>query len=139
MPKLKRNKSNKNKSKKSKNKSSRTLKKRHGLARGPNSEPISPNALVSCAMCDNKFPRNEMLVPSGCPSTHIPGTKKMYADRSHRVCQDCWWPQPGNPESGFARVDGPHGCPGCKRGLPPNPPLKKPAIIEVIDLVSSSD
>jgi hypothetical protein len=113
--------------------------KRKGLARGPNSDPISPDALVSCALCDQKFPRNTMLIPSGCPNTNIPGTKRLYADRSHRVCQNCWWPQPGNPDSGFARVDGPHGCPGCKRGLPANPPLKQLGNIEVIDLISSSD
>jgi hypothetical protein len=80
-----------------------------------------------------------MLVPSGCPNTIMPGKKRPFADRSHRVCQNCWWPQPGNPDSGFARVDGPHGCPGCKRGLPPNPPLKQVGPIEVIDLLSSSD
>lgn len=127
------------KSKSKKQKLRRTLRKKRGLARGPNSDPISPTSLISCAMCEKKFPRNNMLVPSACPSNRIPGTKKMYADRSHRICQNCWWPKPGNPESGFARVDGDHGCPGCKRGLPPNPSLKQPEVIEVIDLISSSD
>jgi hypothetical protein len=143
--KYRRNKSRRhNKSRKSiKSRKHRSYKKRRGLARGPNSDPISPDALVSCAMCDKKFPRNTMLVPSGCPGTFMPerqkGKKRMYADRSHRVCQKCWWGDPGKPESGFAHVDGPHGCPGCKRGLAPNPPLKQLREVEVIDLLSSSD
>ena len=132
-----RHKSKRNKSKR--HRKHKSLRKRRGLARGPNSDPILPNAPISCAMCDNNFPRNEMLVPSGCPNTTMPGTKRPYADRSHRVCQECWWGKPGKPETGFAHVDGPHGCPGCKRGKKPNPPLKQPAVVEVIDLISSSD
>ena len=122
-----------------KSRKNRSYKKRRGLARGHNSDSISPTAKISCAMCDDKFPRNEMLVPSGCPNTIMPGSKKPYADRSHRVCQECWWGKPGRPETGFAHVDGPHGCPGCKRGKKPNPPLKRPEVVEVIDLISSSD
>ena len=144
MTKYLRHKSKRNKSKRhNKSRKHRTYKKRRGLARGPNSDPISPNALISCAMCGNKFPRNEMLVPSGCPSTFMPelqkGKKRMYADRSHRVCQNCWWGDPNNPESGFAHVDGPHGCPGCKKGHRPNPPLKQLGNVEVIELLSSSE
>jgi len=89
-------------------------------------------------MCGKKSPRNQMLVPSGCPNTFMPGTKRPYADRAHRICQDCWWPTDADPNSGFASVNGPHGCPGCKKGLPPNPPLRRPEVTEVIELLSSS-
>jgi len=137
MAKTKRN--NKRKSRRNnKRKFRRSRKNRSVVARGPNS-PISPTGLVSCSMCNDKFPRNEMLVPSGCPGTTMPGTKRPYADRSHRVCSGCWWPKEGKPNSGFARLDGPHGCPGCKKGLPPNPPLKQPEVAEIIELLSSSD
>jgi len=126
------------KQKKIRRKFRRSRKNPSFLARGPNS-PISPNAPVTCSICNNKFPRNEMLVPSGCPNTYMPGTKRLYADRAHRVCQGCWWPSPGEPDTGFASVNGPHGCPGCKKGLPPNPPLKQEKIIEIIDLVSDDE
>jgi len=89
-------------------------------ARGPS--PISANALIHCCMCDHDFPRNDMLVPSACLQKH--------RERAHRICKDCWW----DPQIGFAREGAPHGCPGCKRGLPLNPPLKtrKPTTEEII-------
>jgi len=89
-------------------------------ARGPS--PVSPNALIPCCMCDRDFPRNEMLVPSVCLQKH--------RERAHRICEDCWW----DPQIGFAREGAPHGCPGCERGLPLNPPIKtkKPTTEEII-------
>ena len=89
-------------------------------ARGPS--PISANALIPCCMCDREFHRNDMLVPLACLQKH--------RERAHRICKDCWW----DPQIGFAREDASHGCPGCKRNLVLNPPLKskKPSIDEII-------
>jgi len=93
---------------------------KRGRARGPS--PISPNANIPCCMCEQTFPRDTTMVPSACLMKH--------GDKAHRICQECWW----DPETGFAREDAPHGCPGCKKGLPLNPPLKskKPAIEEIV-------
>ncbi len=89
-------------------------------ARGPS--PISQNALIPCCMCEREFHRDDMLVPLACLQKH--------GERAHRICRDCWW----DPQIGFAREDAPHGCPGCKRKLPLNPPLKtrKPTTDEII-------
>ena len=82
------------------------------LKGGVNTPPIEPTAQISCCMCDNQFQRNEMMVPARC--------LRKNEERAHRICQDCWW----NPETGFARENAPHGCPGCTNGLPLNPPVK---------------
>ena len=122
------NKSKKNYSRKYKKnrKSKKNSSRRHypkfkrNLARGPS--PISPTANVNCCMCDNKIPRNIMLTPLEC--------LQKYNDKAHKICKDCWW----DPQIGFARENGPHGCPGCRRKLPLNPPLKskKPLPEEII-------
>lgn len=92
--------------------------------------PLSTSAIanVPCSMCDREFPRNEMMIPVRCLQQH--------GERAHRICQDCWW----DPQMGFAREDAPHGCPGCKRGLPLNPLIKskKPTTDEII-VISDSD
>ena len=80
-----------------------------------------------------------MCVPSSCPSTIMPGTKRYYSDRSHRVCQGCWFPSEENPNSAFARENESHICPGCEKGQLPNPPLQQPPNPEIVDLVSDSD
>jgi len=82
------------------------------LVKARGTSPISTSALTPCCMCDRNFPRNNMLVPLHCLQKH--------GEQAHRICKDCWW----NPQIGFAREDAPHRCPGCKRGLPLNPPLK---------------
>lgn len=84
--------------------------------------PISPNANVPCCICEREFPRESMFIPLACLNKNH--------ERAHRICQDCWW----DPQIGFAREDAPHGCPGCKRGLPLNPPIKriKPTTDEII-------
>jgi len=92
-------------------------------ARGPTQQPpISPNATIPCSICGREFPRNEMLVPLTCLRKH--------GEKAHRICQDCWW----DPQMGFAREDVSHGCPGCKKELPLNPPIKtrKPTTEEII-------
>jgi len=100
--------------------------------------PISPNALVSCAICDRRFPRDDMLVPSACPGTMMPGTRRFYGERAHRICKRCWWPKRGKPNTGFAREDGTHKCPGCERVLPPTAPLKRSPVKEE-DIIVISD
>ena len=98
------------------------------LKGGQNTSPIEPTAPISCCMCDNEFPRDKMNVPAQC--------LRKNRDRAHRICQNCWW----NPETGFARENAPHGCPGCKRGLPLNPPLKsRPPRKEDIITLSSDE
>ena len=101
--------------------------KRAFSAGGPTT-PISPNSNIPCCMCDREFPRESMMVPVLC--------LKQNRERAHRICEECWW----DPEIGFARENAPHGCPGCKRGLPLNPPLKsrKPPTDEII-VLSDSD
>jgi len=74
--------------------------------------PISPNANIPCCMCERKFPRDKMFVPSACLRKNL--------ERAHRICEDCWW----EPQTGFAREDTHHSCPGCKKHLPLNPPIK---------------
>ena len=85
---------------------------RNSLARGPNS-PISPTAKIDCCMCDKSIARDKTLVPLAC--------LQKTGERAHRICQKCWW----DPKSGFGRETAPHGCPGCKRGLPLTAPLKR--------------
>jgi hypothetical protein len=98
------------------------------LKGGQNTSPVEPTALISCCVCDNEFPRDEMMVPGRC--------LRKNRDRAHRICQNCWW----NPETGFARENAPHECPGCKRGLPLNPPLKsRPPREEDIITLSSDE
>ena len=98
------------------------------LKGGQNTSPIEPTAPISCCVCDKQFPRDTMMVPAQC--------LRKNRDRAHRICQNCWW----NPETGFARENAPHGCPGCKRGLPLNPPLKsRPPRPEDIITLSSDE
>jgi len=88
----------------------------------PDSSSALSIANVPCCMCDREFPRESMLTPLVCLQKN--------RDRAHKICQDCWW----DPQIGFAREDAPHGCPGCKRRLPLNPPIKtrKPTTDEII-------
>ena len=147
MTKFLRHKSKKHKSRRLKtkrNKSRRhykrkTYKKRRGFLGGNPPDPVPPNHPIPCAICNEKFPRNTMCVPSSCPSTTMPGTRRPYADRSHRVQQGCWFPSAENPHSAFARENESHICPGCEKGQPPNPPLQQDPNPEIVDLVSDSD
>ena len=93
-----------------------------GNVKARGTSPISPNTNIHCCICDREFPRNEMLIPAACLKKH--------KERAHRICKDCWW----EPQMGFAREDAEHGCPGCKKGLPLNPPIKtrKPESEEII-------
>ncbi len=87
--------------------------------------PISPKSNVRCSMCDRMFPRDTMFAPVACLQKN--------RERSHKICEECWW----DPQIGFAREDDTHRCPGCKRGLPLNPPLKsKKAEHEEIIVIS---
>jgi len=87
---------------------------------------LSPKDNLPCSMCDRQFPRESMFIPLSC--------LKKNQDRAHRICEDCWW----DPKMGFAREDAPHDCPGCKRHLPLNPPIKsKPE--EIIVISDSTD
>ena len=101
-------------------KRTRRLKRTRVKARGLT--PISQNANVPCCVCDREFSRESMFIPLACLQKN--------RERAHRICQDCWW----DPQIGFARENAHHGCPGCKRGLPLNPPIKtrKPIRDEII-------
>lgn len=61
---------------------------------------------VICAICERMINKDDMLIPRECLIN--------YGKGAHRLCQDCWW----DPKSGFAREEGIHKCPGCKKDLP---------------------
>ena len=88
--------------------------------------PVSPNVPVSCCVCEGTFPRDDTLVPARC--------LKENRERAHRICQDCWW----DPETGFARENAPHGCPGCIKNFPLTAPLKR-VIPKIEDIIVISD
>jgi hypothetical protein len=72
-------------------------------ARGP-----SPDD-VKCCMCDQQVSQKDTFIPLAC-------RQKYGINKSHKICHNCWW----DPNTGFARENAPHGCPGCKQGLPLN-------------------
>ena len=88
----------KTKSKRSKRKQRKT---RRRFRKGGNGEN------VKCCMCEKIVDKNNTFIPKECL---INNGKKA----AHRICKECWW----NPETGFAREDAPHNCPGCLKGLP---------------------
>jgi hypothetical protein len=61
---------------------------------------------VKCCMCEMNIKKDNTLVPREC--------LMKYGKAAHRICQDCWW----NSETGFARENVSHKCPGCKKNLP---------------------
>jgi len=93
------------------------------VAGGPNT-PISSTEPLPCCMCGNKFQRDTMMTPVRC--------LQKYGEQAHKICQECWW----DPETGFARENAPHGCPGCTNKQPINPPLITipPRADEIIDI-----
>jgi hypothetical protein len=70
-----------------------------------------------CCICDAKKSNQECLVPSEC-------LIKYGKERSHKICQECWWGE-------FAKETASHKCPGCVRGLPIQP---YPNAGKIIDL-----
>ena len=64
------------------------------------------NEKVTCCMCEREVDKSNTLVPRACLNKNM--------SKAHRICHDCWW----NPESGFAREDADHRCPGCLKNLP---------------------
>lgn len=62
-----------------------------------------------CCKCEHFITDNKMLIPVVCLQKH--------GKKAHTICEDCWW----NPLIGFAREDGDHQCPGCKKGVSLNP------------------
>jgi len=61
---------------------------------------------TKCCMCSKDTQNEVLLIPLACLNLH--------GQKSHRICQECWW----NKETGFARENGSHCCPGCEKGLP---------------------
>jgi hypothetical protein len=120
----KQNKKTKKQNKKTKqNKNKRTKKQNKKVI--SDGEPISPDANISCADCNKTAIRTNMLVPLECLQKH--------GETAHRLCPQCWW-------SKFAIEGASHECPGCKKGKPLNPPLKKKPIREEdIIVISDSD
>ena len=64
------------------------------------------NEKVTCCMCEREVDKSNTLVPRACLIEN--------GRAAHRICHDCWW----NPETGFAREDADHRCPGCLKNLP---------------------
>jgi rubrerythrin len=78
------------------------------------------NEKVTCCVCEREVDKSNTLVPRACLIDH--------GRAAHRICDACWW----NPESGFAREDADHRCPGCLKNLPLTSVEKNKS--EVIDL-----
>jgi len=105
---------------KKRNTKNRRINIHNNLGKGLSPSPISPNETIPCCMCGHKDHRNNMLIPSDCL---LKQAKKNQGERAHRVCQQCWWGTTENP--GFVKEDASHKCPGCQKGLPLLPPLKR--------------
>ncbi len=72
---------------------------------------------VKCCMCERTVNKDDTLIPREC--------LMKYGKAAHRICKDCWW----NPETGFAREEASHKCPGCQKGLPLTEYKKEPPIL----------
>ena len=53
---------------------------------------------VKCVMCEKTTCKKSSLVPASCLAKNM--------DKSHRVCQKCWW----DPKKGFALETSSHKC-----------------------------
>ena len=78
------------------------------------------NEKVTCCVCKREVDKSNTLMPRACLNNN--------GFAAHRICRDCWW----NPESGFAREDTDHRCPGCLDNFPLTPVEKNKS--GVIDL-----
>ena len=79
---------------------------------------------INCMMCEKSTSKKSSLAPASCFLKNI--------DRSHRVCEKCWW----DPKEGFALETSSHKCKGCEKNIPLNPRSLAPS---VIDLTSDSE
>jgi hypothetical protein len=84
---------------------------------------------VNCCMCGKEVDKSDTLVPQSCSRINF--------EKAHRICSQCWW----NPETGFARENASHRCPGCSKNLPltmvpTKVPYKEP---EIVDLTLEDD
>ena len=61
------------------------------------------NNEINCCICIKVITQQSILTPSKC--------KMKNGDRSHRMCEDCWW-------NVFALENTNHQCPGCKHNYP---------------------
>ena len=59
-------------------------------------------------MCDKYTCKKTSLTPTSCFAKNM--------DKSHRVCQKCWW----DPKKGFALETSSHKCMGCQKNTPLN-------------------
>jgi hypothetical protein len=73
---------------------------------------------VKCCICERMVHKEYTFIPKECL---INNGKKA----AHRICRDCWW----NPESGFAREDACHKCPGCQKNVPLTKHKKEPPVL----------
>lgn len=74
---------------------------------------------VKCVMCEKNTCKKSSFTPASCL------TKNM--DKSHRVCQKCWW----DPKKGFALETSSHKCRGCQKNMPLNQSTLIPSIIDL--------
>lgn len=78
---------------------------------------------VKCCICERMVNKADTMIPRECLTKY--GYKV-----AHRICKDCWW----DPETGFAREEGSHKCPGCIKGLPLTPSKKEsPVFIDLTE------
>ena len=74
---------------------------------------------LQCAMCDKYTCKKTSLTPASCFAKNM--------DKSHRVCQKCWW----DPQKGFALETSSHKCMGCRKNMPLNRSFLLPSIIDL--------
>ena len=74
---------------------------------------------VKCVMCEKTTCKKSSLVPASCLAKNM--------DKSHRVCQKCWW----DPKKGFALETSSHKCRGCQKNMPLNQSTLIPSVIDL--------
>ncbi len=78
---------------------------------------------AKCCVCENMVNKQNTFIPRQCLISH--GQKA-----AHRICANCWW----DSETGFAKEDTSHKCPGCVKNLPLTQYKKEaPIIVDLTD------
>lgn len=86
-------------------------------------EKVTMKNLVQCCMCCKQYDISNTFMPSICFRQNI--------EKAHRICSHCWW----EPETGFARENNTHKCPGCIAKMPYNCVVRW-VLNETIDLTT---
>ena len=74
---------------------------------------------VKRVMCEKTTCKKSSLAPASCLAKNM--------DKSHRVCQKCWW----DPKKDFALETRSHKCRGCQKNMPLNQSTLIPSVIDL--------